>query len=176
MSLSLKKRFEVFKRDNFTCRYCGGKSPKVILEVDHIIPISKGGDDDSINLATSCFECNRGKGARNLSEIITGEDPHDKAIELAERERQLREYNEIRMAVEVRIKKDVKKIFKNLSLQNINLKEEWGRPTENLLEKESVIDVQKAIEIALEKGKYWPEEAMPYCRGILRNWREENGR
>lgn len=31
-------RFEVFKRDNFTCRYCGQAPPTAILEVDHIIP------------------------------------------------------------------------------------------------------------------------------------------
>ena len=57
-------RFEIFKRDNFTCVYCGKKPPEVILEVDHIIPRKEGGDDDPSNLATSCFSCNRGKGAR----------------------------------------------------------------------------------------------------------------
>ncbi|HEA21469.1 MAG TPA: HNH endonuclease [Pricia antarctica] len=54
-------RFEIFKRDNFTCRYCGKNPPNIILEIDHLIPKSKGGSDDINNLLTSCFDCNRGK-------------------------------------------------------------------------------------------------------------------
>jgi len=60
--LSNKLRFNVLKRDNFTCQYCGRKPPEVILEVDHIIPISDGGETSLDNLITSCRECNRGKG------------------------------------------------------------------------------------------------------------------
>lgn len=67
-TLSKKIRFEVFKRDNFTCQYCGRMAPDVILEVDHISPISSGGDNSIINLITSCFDCNRGKGKRKLTQ------------------------------------------------------------------------------------------------------------
>ena len=56
-------RFKIFKRDEFKCQYCGkGVKEGVILEVDHIIPKSKGGNDTEDNLITSCKECNRGKG------------------------------------------------------------------------------------------------------------------
>lgn len=61
MSISKKIRFEVFKRDGFQCAYCGKTPPSVILEVDHIDPISKGGKDGINNLITACFDCNRGK-------------------------------------------------------------------------------------------------------------------
>jgi len=54
-------RFDIFRRDNFTCQYCGRKSPDVILELDHIFPRSLGGKDSFDNYKTSCFECNRGK-------------------------------------------------------------------------------------------------------------------
>lgn len=60
-SLSLRKRFFVLKRDNFTCRMCGANGVGVKLEVDHIIPVAKGGSDALDNLHTLCFECNRGK-------------------------------------------------------------------------------------------------------------------
>jgi hypothetical protein len=100
--VSVRARFEVFKRDDFTCRYCGRKTPDVILELDHVVPVADGGSNDPMNLVTSCWECNRGKSAVPLHEIITGEDPHDKAIELLERERQLREYNEVLEAVRLR--------------------------------------------------------------------------
>lgn len=65
---SRKTRFEVFKRDKFICQYCGRKAPDVVLEIDHIEPVSKGGKSHMLNLVTSCWECNGGKGARTLSE------------------------------------------------------------------------------------------------------------
>jgi 5-methylcytosine-specific restriction endonuclease McrA len=55
-SMSKKLRFEVFKRDSFACQYCGNKAPDVVLEVDHINPVSKGGDNSILNLITSCFD------------------------------------------------------------------------------------------------------------------------
>ena len=67
-NISKKTRFEVFKRDNFTCQYCGRSAPDVILEIDHINPIKNGGDNNILNLITSCFDCNRGKGKRKLTD------------------------------------------------------------------------------------------------------------
>lgn len=60
-------RVSVLKRDNFKCVFCGRSSKQVSLEVDHIIPFSKGGSNDLNNLQTLCFSCNRGKGARQLN-------------------------------------------------------------------------------------------------------------
>ena len=45
-SLTKKVRFEVFKRDSFTCQYCGRTAPSVILEVDHIKPVCDGGQNE----------------------------------------------------------------------------------------------------------------------------------
>lgn len=66
--LSKALRFEVFKRDKFTCQYCGASAPDVILEIDHIQPVSKGGKDDIMNLVTACRDCNRGKTNKELSD------------------------------------------------------------------------------------------------------------
>jgi len=68
-------RFQVFKRDNFRCQYCGRDSEEVILEVDHVTPRSKNGSDDIGNLITSCRECNRGKS--NIEVITTDENPYE---------------------------------------------------------------------------------------------------
>jgi hypothetical protein len=68
MSLSVRTRFEVFKRDRFTCAYCGGHPPDVLLECDHIIPQAAGGSDEMENLVTSCRDCNAGKSDRLLDE------------------------------------------------------------------------------------------------------------
>lgn len=62
--MSPKLRYEVLKRDGFRCVLCGrGREDGVKLEVDHIIPVSKGGRTTMSNLRTLCMECNRGKGA-----------------------------------------------------------------------------------------------------------------
>lgn len=63
-----KLKFEVFKRDKFTCQYCGRAAPDVILHVDHIKPVVKDGDNNITNLITSCADCNLGKGKTELSD------------------------------------------------------------------------------------------------------------
>ena len=61
-SAYLKIRFMVLRRDGFKCKYCGRSvKQNVILNIDHVIPKSKGGDYSFENLITSCFECNQGK-------------------------------------------------------------------------------------------------------------------
>jgi len=59
--ISPKLRFEIFKRDNFRCVICGDDSR---INIDHIIPISLGGNSNKENLRTLCTECNIGKGGK----------------------------------------------------------------------------------------------------------------
>lgn len=63
-------RFAVFVRDGFTCRYCGRKVPEVTLELDHVVPFSKGGDNSKDNLVTACRECNNGKRDHELDTLV----------------------------------------------------------------------------------------------------------
>ncbi len=91
--LTKKVRFEVFKRDGFTCQYCGAVPPAVVLEVDHIRPVSAGGTDDRDNLITACFDCNRGKGAEGLG--IAPETIERRAEMLAEKHEQLKAYDRL---------------------------------------------------------------------------------
>lgn len=67
--ISKALRFEVFKRDKFTCQYCGRSAPDVNLQIDHIHPVAKGGDNDILNLITSCADCNSGKRDRYSDSI-----------------------------------------------------------------------------------------------------------
>jgi hypothetical protein len=57
-------RYDVLKRDSFTCRSCGANGKESRLEVDHITPVSKGGKSELSNLQTLCQDCNGGKGDR----------------------------------------------------------------------------------------------------------------
>lgn len=61
MAISKRLRFEIFRRDNHTCRYCGDKAPDVKLTVDHVMPEALGGNDEPTNLVTACEDCNSGK-------------------------------------------------------------------------------------------------------------------
>ena len=88
-SLSKKIRFEVFKRDKFTCQYCGQKAPDIILHVDHIDPVARGGDNDIINLITSCFDCNSGKRDRKLDDNTIVEKQRRQLELLQERREQI---------------------------------------------------------------------------------------
>lgn len=55
-------RHQVFQRDNYRCCECGARlEDGATLEIDHIVPVSRGGTNDISNLQTLCKACNRGK-------------------------------------------------------------------------------------------------------------------
>lgn len=60
--VSNKMRFEIYERDGYKCRNCGISDRYANLEIDHIIPISKGGKSTYDNLQTLCHKCNTEKG------------------------------------------------------------------------------------------------------------------
>lgn len=80
MAVSKRLRYEILRRDNFTCRYCGAQAPQVLLEVDHVMPRSRGGSDTQGNLVTSCEDCNGGKAA-TLPEDWLREEVKQAALE-----------------------------------------------------------------------------------------------
>ena len=62
--MTKKLREQIKERDDFTCQMCGNsthKEPNLLLEIDHILPISKGGSTIESNLQTLCWKCNREK-------------------------------------------------------------------------------------------------------------------
>ena len=78
MAVSKRARFEVLRRDGFTCRYCRSTDGK--LTIDHVTPIALGGTDDPANLVAACEDCNSGK-----SSIMPGSDLVDDVAADAER-------------------------------------------------------------------------------------------
>ena len=60
-------RREVFRRDNYTCQYCGHHD--VPLTVDHILPKHLGGQHIWTNVVAACPGCNHRKGGRRLEEV-----------------------------------------------------------------------------------------------------------
>lgn len=82
-------RFEVFKRDSFTCQYCGEKAPDVVLHLDHIHPVAEGGQGDILNLITACKDCNTGKRDKLLSDKSAIKKQRKQLDDLNERRNQL---------------------------------------------------------------------------------------
>lgn len=93
MGISQKKRFEILKRDNFVCRYCGAKAPDVFLQIDHVIAKSKGGSDDITNLISACEDCNRGKSNKPLDKPVE-KVQLEKERERFEQEKELQDFIE----------------------------------------------------------------------------------
>jgi len=59
-------RQEIFRRDGYTCQYCGRRGGKLTL--DHVIPRRLNGSSTWTNIVTACAACNRRKGGRTLSQ------------------------------------------------------------------------------------------------------------
>ncbi len=66
---------QVFERDSYTCKYCGKVGGT--LEVDHVIPFSKGGSDELDNLVCACKKCNRQKKDKTLEEFKRWREQHE---------------------------------------------------------------------------------------------------
>lgn len=73
-SITNSKRYDIMKRDGFKCVLCGVSASEGRLEIDHIIPRSKGGDGKDNNLRTICYNCNRGKKAKIEQEAVPKDD------------------------------------------------------------------------------------------------------
>lgn len=97
-TLPKKLRFEIFKRDSFTCQYCGAQPPAVVLEVDHIHPVAEGGDNAQDNLITACDKCNRGKGKRPLGDKIVRPDADLMWLKTQQETAELKRYRKVKAA------------------------------------------------------------------------------
>lgn len=62
-------RLTVLRRDNFTCKICDNPYPEYNLECDHIIPLSKGGEDNVGNCQTLCINCHRTKSEKEKYDV-----------------------------------------------------------------------------------------------------------
>lgn len=80
MAVSKRLRYEILRRDNHACRYCGGVAPDVVLTVDHVTPTALGGSDAPENLVAACRDCNSGKTSVSPDAPLVA-DVSQKAVE-----------------------------------------------------------------------------------------------
>jgi len=171
LSISKKLRFEIFKRDGFTCAYCGKTPPEIILEIDHIDPKSKGGIDEINNLITACFDCNRGKRNIPLDKIPYQMNENLEVLKL--KESQLKEYRKYIKKIENRIDEDVNEIeniFK-INYPNNSFTDRFRLSVKNFLNKLSIVEIKDAMSQSCSKIFYGdPEWCIKYFCAIC--WRK----
>ena len=162
-SLSKTVRFEVFKRDKFTCQYCGAQAPEVILEVDHIKPVSKGGTNDIMNLVTACRDCNSGKTNRELSDDSAVKMQKKQLDELQERREQLSMMMKWREELANQVEEEIDSIDSLFCNQTQWGMSELGRVnTRKLIKRFGYNDVYEACQIAIDQ----------YYDGTERSWQK----
>jgi len=158
-------RFKVFKRDLFSCQYCGATPPSVVLEVDHIHPVSKGGGNSIDNLITACFDCNRGKSAGLLTSIP--QSVAEKAELLAEKMAQLKAFEKAvrakRKGEEGQID-EVEDIFRGY-FDGYSFKPKFRESVRVFLQHMSVFDLMDAMNRACGRISD-KEQAIKYFCGI----------
>lgn len=167
VSLGKTLRFEIFKRDAFTCQYCGATPPSVVLEVDHVIPVAQGGSNDEHNLVTSCFECNRGKRDRHLHAIP--ESVTERSHRAQELEDQAREYEKVLKAKKRRINRainGVEGVFRE-EFPGYSFTPSFRKSVHRFLDYLPAIQVSEAMELAIYRvGQKGADNVAKYFCGI----------
>jgi hypothetical protein len=69
-----ENRLKIYERDNYHCTYCGKQLTRFTATLDHVTPVSEGGDNSAENLKTACLQCNSRKTARPLGDFLAAED------------------------------------------------------------------------------------------------------
>lgn len=166
--MNKKLRFEVFKRDRFICKYCGKKPGETILEVDHIIPRSKGGTDEIENLLTSCFDCNRGKGKRMLNELTA--EMQKNAELLKEKKEQLEAFYKYQKDIGKIIDKPVSilsEYWSELTNDEYSLSAKGKISLKYFLKTFSIQEIKEAMDISTKIDDI--ESRFKYFCGIMHN-------
>ena len=172
MSMKKSVRFAVFDRDNFTCRYCGRSTDdQITLEVDHVIPKSKGGGDEMENLVTSCCECNRGKSAKTIGQTApeTDRDRLRRLQEIAEANKSAKELMALSAAKKKRLKAWEGIICDAMSLPEVDRK--FCEQADRLSEEFGDAAVVQWINKLPSKFYRMDNNSAKYLNGIARNVR-----
>lgn len=186
MPVSKRARFEVFKRDSFTCQYCGRTPPAVILHADHVRPKSDGGSDGSDNLVTACEGCNLGKSNIPLNQVI--QSVKEMAKRAKNKREQVEAYEKLLTEERAYIDADIKRIGSYWH-DNLPGQKELGRwvfgparrPTiKRFLERLTVSEIIEAIDITFANcyrvNAVIDDDGFKYFCGVCWNKYREAGK
>lgn len=175
MAVSKRLRFEVFRRDNHTCRYCGATPPDVKLTIDHVTPTALGGTDTADNLVTACAPCNNGKtssspDAHHVAQVS------DDALRWADAMKQAVD----QLAAQEQVKLDYRNAFRaewdrwgigeGDDRRPVELPGDWKPSIENFrLASLPAWMWADIVDTAMGRDQVKPENKFKYCCGIAWN-------
>jgi len=166
VAISKRVRFEVFKRDSFTCQYCGAMPPKVPLEVDHVIPVSKGGDNHRMNLITSCFSCNRGKSNIELTSVPESLSGAVERKKIAQQ--QYKQYQKI-IAKEMQIMEsdiDAVQSIYSAAFSGYVFTDRFRISVKKFIDKLGVVEVEDSMSLACARVRHHEQQVLKYFCGV----------
>lgn len=176
-STGTRLRFEIFKRDSFTCQYCGAQPPDVVLELDHVTAVSDGGGNDPLNLVTACESCNRGKADKPLGTRIIRPDADEMYLQAQQ------EAAEIRRSQEALAEKEAALVLYVEELQSLWMSWsglDWG-PSSKVIRQLLVRHESEIVEAAIKDvavkvgGGYvqsYGDRWIKYLHAVARNMSE----
>jgi hypothetical protein len=171
IQLTKSQRFEVFHRDGFVCQYCGRKPPSTVLEVDHIHPVSAGGGNDLDNLVTACFDCNRGKGAKQIGDVpLSQEDVIERRRAKLEQMEMLAELRSAILSQEEDLLGDAVRYWSAASGNSLD--DSKLSSLRQFVKKLDIHEVFEAVDIAVARKSAMKDQWLYFC-GVC--WRKIKG-
>lgn len=175
--ISARTRFEIFKRDCFTCQYCGQKAPDILLHIDHIEAVANGGSDEIINLVTSCSVCNSGKSDVALSDDSAVKRQHIQLQEMNERQEQLQmmlKWRKGLLAMEQESLNHAIQIW-HMAVEPFQVTEVGLREVRILIRRFGLELVLRAIDIATDQYLKFGNNQKPTKESVHEAWRKLSG-
>jgi hypothetical protein len=175
VAISKRLRYEILRRDNFQCRYCGASAPNASLTVDHVTPVALGGTDSPNNLVTACQPCNNGKSSIPADAAVVDDVAQDAlrwATAMKQAAEELRSQAEPRRAYRTAFKQvwDEWTWESNGQRKTFDLPDGWKSSLDKFLEAGLPEEVwPDIIEKAMTNKMVKADNIFRYCCGIA--WR-----
>lgn len=180
MAISKRLRFEILRRDNHTCRYCGASAPDVKLTVDHVTPEALGGRTEPANLVAACEACNSGKSSIAPDAAVVADVNSDalrwsRALEMAAAVR--RTHNEMRDGYVTHFEHLWSDWHVGVEKLPVPLDDNWQSSVERFHDLNLPADeMARAIRVAMTNNRIAPDETFRYfcgiCWSVLRELQE----
>lgn len=173
MAVSKRTRFEVLRRDDYTCRYCRSKDNP--LTIDHVVPVSLGGTDEPSNLVASCMDCNSGKASTAPDQGLVDDVDEDAARWQLARARAAQKLADDAAAARVRRQPFLDR-WREWDKTASSLPDDWGRSIDWWMSDGVTMDrILEAHDIAAwgKSHQVRSDDVFRYMAGIIRNWVRE---
>lgn len=173
MAVSKRTRFEVLRRDDYTCRYC--RSTENTLTIDHVVPEALGGGNDPSNLVAACRDCNAGKSSTSPDEHVVAQVAEDAIRWSAARREAFAAMRTERHRFDAELN-SFSKSWLDWDKSGDMLPHDWDSSVTHWLKSGlSIDDVKEALVIAL--GSRCNSRAVfRYMAGVVYNWLREGDR